>query len=402
MIIVHTATALATEIESLKAAGRKIGFVPTMGALHEGHLGLVRLARESADVVVVSIFVNPTQFAPHEDFGSYPRQVESDVETLATEGVDLVYLPTEGDIYPGGAQVTHRAGAAAEGLESDFRPHFFDGVVTVVHELFSQVRPDVAVFGEKDFQQLQVVREMVAAENLNIEIIGAPIARDEQGLALSSRNAYLSEEELKIARRLNSVLFEAAAKLKGRRGLAGIWRYISAIVFAPLIMVVMFATILVILMPNMSGLGMGILFYLGIVLYGFMLGVSFLSALICYFLKFYNIWRYLLCWVLVGILTVFVVWLWRETFDNLEPLVFGSFLTIPSSVIAGFFSWLIINPRRFEKACVRKEALDHAKTALLAAGFDKVDYVEERWGRVLAAVWLGKTRLIDNRLLAKP
>jgi pantoate--beta-alanine ligase len=184
----------------------RVAFVPTMGALHEGHISLVRLALEQADKCVVSIFVNPTQFAPHEDFDAYPRTPEQDLEQLEQAGANLVYTPTESAIYPGGTQTRVTPGPAAEGLESDFRPHFFGGVVNVVARLFDHVRPDLAIFGEKDFQQLMVIKEMVETEHLPIEIIGAPIIRDEYGLALSSRNAYLSAPELEIARKLNVIL----------------------------------------------------------------------------------------------------------------------------------------------------------------------------------------------------
>ena len=199
------------EFEALRVelAGR-IGFVPTMGALHGGHLSLVRLAAEHADHVIVSIYVNPIQFAPHEDFDAYPRDIETDLEKLEDAGVALVFLPSEADIYPDGPEVSVQAGDANDGLDSDFRPHFFHGVATVVHRLFDVVKPDVAVFGEKDFQQLQVIKEMVVDKGMEIEIIGGPIARDEHGLALSSRNAYLSEAELEIARMLNQVIFNVA------------------------------------------------------------------------------------------------------------------------------------------------------------------------------------------------
>lgn len=183
-----------------------VGFVPTMGALHEGHLSLVELAKKHSDQVVVSVFVNPTQFAPGEDFDAYPRDTDADVSLLKGAGADVVYLPEASDIYPDGAQVTVKAGDAAQGLETNFRPHFFDGVCSVVHRLFEIVKPDIAAFGEKDYQQLMVLREMVAAHDMGIEVIGAPIVRDAHGLALSSRNAYLSDEELSIARRLNVVL----------------------------------------------------------------------------------------------------------------------------------------------------------------------------------------------------
>lgn len=254
MLTADKAAALREIVSRWKAQGLRVGFVPTMGALHEGHLSLVRLALENADRVVVSIFVNPTQFAPHEDFNSYPREEKKDLKKLQDAGVHLAYVPPESEIYPDGKSSDIKPGPSAEGLESDFRPHFFGGVVNVVYRLFDQVKPDIAVFGEKDFQQLQVITEMVAAQELPIQIIPAPIARDTEGLALSSRNAYLSKEQLKIARTLNKVLFEAAKTGK----------------------------------------------------------------------------------------------------------------------------------------------LEDAKQRLLASGFDKVDYVAERWGRIFAAAWIEKTRLIDN------
>jgi pantoate--beta-alanine ligase len=258
MIIVKT----ISELQSVLHHHGKIAFVPTMGALHDGHLSLVKIAKEKADFVVVSIFVNPTQFAPHEDFASYPRTVESDAEKLRTAGVDALFLPAEHDIYPNGKESSVVPGESATNLESDFRPHFFAGVVNVVSRLFDAVKPDIAMFGEKDFQQLQVVREMVTDLKLPIEIIGAPTARDAEGLALSSRNAYLSSGEIEIARLLNKTLHQVAEKIK-----AG---------------------------------------------------------------------------------------------EN------------ENTVIA------------------------QAKDILLTVGFDKVDYIAHRWDRVLAAVWLGKTRLIDN------
>jgi len=210
MIIARSKDELAKHVKTLKSEGKSIGFVPTMGALHEGHLGLMRIAAKHADIVSVSIYVNPTQFAPHEDFDSYPRDIENDLSKLLVTGVGLVYLPRTEDIYPDGATITVKAGAAAQGLESDFRPHFFDGVTTVVHRLFDHMKPDVAVFGEKDFQQLQVIREMTETQNLGIKIIGGETARDQSGLALSSRNAYLSAEELETARLLNKVLHDTA------------------------------------------------------------------------------------------------------------------------------------------------------------------------------------------------
>lgn len=211
MNILKIADELGALVKSWKAEGLSVGLVPTMGALHEGHLSLVRLAQEQSDRVVVSIFVNPTQFAPHEDFESYPRDLAADLAALQQEGVHAVYTPAETEIYPNGQETTIKAGAAAEGLETDFRSHFFDGVVNVVYRLFDHVKPDLAVFGQKDFQQLQVIREMVEAEGLGIEIVEGPIVRDEHGLALSSRNAYLNAEELAIARQLNVILKHSEA-----------------------------------------------------------------------------------------------------------------------------------------------------------------------------------------------
>lgn len=192
--------------DTLSSVTEGIGFVPTMGALHEGHLSLVRLAQEKTDYVVASIFVNPTQFAPHEDFDSYPRDVDTDAEMLKVCGVDTLFLPDRQDLYPDGMDSPVQTGKAANGLETDFRPHFFGGVANVVSRLFDAVQPDIAVFGEKDYQQLMVIREMVTQYDMGIDIIGAPIARDKHGLALSSRNAYLNDKELDIARQLNVIL----------------------------------------------------------------------------------------------------------------------------------------------------------------------------------------------------
>lgn len=259
------------EFMALRAAcAGRVGFVPTMGALHSGHLSLVELAQNNMDRVIVSIFVNPTQFAPGEDFEAYPRDLGADLELLEAAGVDLAFVPQERDIYPGGPHISVKAGAAAKGLESDYRPHFFDGVCSVVHRLLEIVHPDVAVFGEKDYQQLMVVREMVEMRGMGIEITGGAIARDEFGLALSSRNAYLSADALKIARQMNVVLRNSSLRAGQEDGL----------------------------------------------------------------------------------------------------------------------------PRR-------PEGLLAMTDALLAAGFDKVDYVAERWGRILAAAWIGRTRLIDNCAIKK-
>lgn len=207
MKIIKTNSDLSSFRESVTG---DLAFIPTMGALHDGHLSLVEKGLQRADTALVSIFVNPMQFAPHEDFGSYPRTIEEDIKKLEGIGAHAVWLPTETDIYPNGKEITVKADPLSQYLEGEFRPHFFDGVATVVKRLFDLVKPDIAMFGEKDFQQLQVIKAMVKQYNLPIEIIGAPIVRDENGLALSSRNAYLSSDEYKIAIQLNKIIKEMA------------------------------------------------------------------------------------------------------------------------------------------------------------------------------------------------
>ena len=203
---VRTLPDLKAELAELRAGGATIGFVPTMGALHDGHLALVRHAKSLCDKVVVSIFVNPLQFAPTEDLDRYPRDEAGDVARLQSVGCDLVYLPTVDVLYPQTFVSRIEMNGPALGLETDFRPQFFSGVATVVSKLFNQVRPDVAVFGEKDFQQLAVIRAMVRDFDMGIEIIGLPTVREADGLALSSRNAYLTPEERAIAPKLHQVL----------------------------------------------------------------------------------------------------------------------------------------------------------------------------------------------------
>ncbi|MBW8304924.1 MAG: pantoate--beta-alanine ligase [Brevundimonas sp.] len=210
--VVRTIADLRQTVSGWKRQGVTVGFVPTMGALHEGHLALIREARGRADRVVASVFVNPAQFAAHEDLGAYPRQEARDAELLADVGCDLMYAPAVREMYPAGATTTISVGAPAEGLEGDFRPQMFGGVALVVAKLLNQVQPDVAVFGEKDYQQLIVVRRMVRDLDIPVEIVGSPTIRDGHGLALSSRNAYLSAEQLEVARRLNGVLAEAGAR----------------------------------------------------------------------------------------------------------------------------------------------------------------------------------------------
>ena len=192
---------------------RLIGFVPTMGALHEGHLSLVRAARSANKVVVVSIFVNPLQFGPNEDFAAYPRNEDEDVEQLADAGADAVFIPSLDDMYPPDRSTTVSVGSLAEVLEGARRPGHFDGVCTVVAKLFNIVRPARAYFGQKDAQQDAVIRRMVSDLDFDLEIVVCPIVREPDGLAMSSRNAYLSEDERDRA----TVLFRALEE--GRRRL---------------------------------------------------------------------------------------------------------------------------------------------------------------------------------------
>jgi pantoate--beta-alanine ligase len=205
MITVCTEADLRRTVKDWRQAGLPVGFVPTMGALHEGHLSLVRLARVRSDRVVASVFVNPTQFGPHEDFSRYPRQPEKDGAMLASAGCDLLFLPEVETVYPPGNTTFVDLGEPSEGLEGHFRPGHFRGVATVVCGLFNLVQPDVAVFGEKDAQQLAVVRRMVRDLHIPVEIVAGPTLREEDGLAMSSRNAYLSPEE----RRAAGVLYRA-------------------------------------------------------------------------------------------------------------------------------------------------------------------------------------------------
>jgi len=216
-LAMNTATTVAdlrAAVAEWKTDGLRVGFVPTMGALHEGHLALVRQALEAADRVVVSIFVNPAQFAEGEDFDSYPRTLEEDAAKLARTGAQLIYAPTARVMYPEGFATQVRLNGPAEGLESAARPHFFHGVALVVAKLLNQVRPDVAVFGEKDYQQLLVVRRMAADLDLGVEIAAGETVREPDGLALSSRNAYLSPAERRRAGALNVILAEFAEALR--------------------------------------------------------------------------------------------------------------------------------------------------------------------------------------------
>ena len=214
--VVRTVADLRAQVRAWRAAGLRVGFVPTMGALHAGHLSLVRLARTKVERVVASVFVNPTQFAPHEDFEAYPRDEAGDADLLAGAGCDLLFAPCVEEMYPPGASTSVTVAGVSEPLDGLMRPTHFAGVATVVTKLLNQCAPDVAVFGEKDFQQLQVIRRLTRDLDLPVEIVGAPTARAKDGLALSSRNAYLSKAERKRAPRLYQVLAEALERL--RRG----------------------------------------------------------------------------------------------------------------------------------------------------------------------------------------
>lgn len=214
-LVVRTVPALRRTLDGLRARKARIALVPTMGALHEGHVSLVRQAKKRGAKVVVSIFVNPTQFAPTEDFGSYPRTWKADVEKLAAERVELIWHPDVKTMYPDGfATRIVPEGPATAGLEDRFRPHFFGGVATVVGKLFTQVRPDIAIFGEKDFQQLRVVTQMARDLDLGVKVIGSRTVRERDGLAMSSRNVYLSPEERKIAPTLYKAMKASAARMR--------------------------------------------------------------------------------------------------------------------------------------------------------------------------------------------
>ena len=208
--VARTVKDLRKQIAKWREGGKSIALVPTMGALHEGHLSLVKLAHKNADRVVVSIFVNPAQFAPNEDLARYPRDEAGDLAKLDSVDVDLVWAPSVEEIYGQGFATRIVPEGAAEGLEGEFRPHHFGGVATVCCKLFSQVTPDVAIFGQKDYQQLCVLKQMVRDLNLPLELIGAPTKREPDGLALSSRNAYLTADERKIAPALYKAITELA------------------------------------------------------------------------------------------------------------------------------------------------------------------------------------------------
>jgi pantoate--beta-alanine ligase len=212
MKVAHTRGELRTQLLDTRGAGSDVGFVPTMGALHAGHLSLVSAARDQCETVVMSIFVNPLQFGPGEDFGAYPRREQEDVKTAEAHGVDVVFLPPVEEVHPPGRTTSIDVGELASVLEGEFRPGHFAGVATVVMTLFELVQPDKAFFGQKDAQQLAVIRRMVRDLAVPVEIVGCPTVREEDGLALSSRNAYLSATERERA----TVLFRALTAGKDR------------------------------------------------------------------------------------------------------------------------------------------------------------------------------------------
>jgi pantoate--beta-alanine ligase len=210
--VIEAAADFRATCEAARAAGRSVGFVPTMGSFHDGHLSLVRRAREERDVVAVSIFVNPLQFGPHEDFEAYPRDLDRDLALSRADGVDLVFAPPVEEMYPGGPPaVTIDAGPLAERLEGAIRPGHFRGVATAVAKLFHAVGPSTAYFGEKDAQQVAIVRRMVRDLSFPIQLVGCPIVREPDGVAMSSRNAYLTQEERAAARCLSRGLSKAQA-----------------------------------------------------------------------------------------------------------------------------------------------------------------------------------------------
>ncbi|MEG6509769.1 pantoate--beta-alanine ligase [Methyloligella sp. 2.7D] len=210
---IRTVKALRGRIARWREAGEKIALVPTMGALHEGHLSLIELARKNADRIVVSVFVNPTQFGPGEDLEAYPRDEKTDLAKLSEMAVDAVYLPKVEEMYPDGFATTVHVDRLSKGLCGESRPGHFDGVATVVAKLLIQCAPDRAIFGEKDYQQLQIIKRMVRDLDIPTEIIGAPIVREADGLALSSRNAYLSPAERESAPLLQRTLQDMASDL---------------------------------------------------------------------------------------------------------------------------------------------------------------------------------------------
>lgn len=203
------------QVNHLKSKGKKVAFVPTMGALHDGHLSLIRMAHKYADAIVVSIYVNPEQFAPHEDFGTYPRTIEADLKLCKEENVDVVFMPDTETMYGSGKKYfSIDIEELNVHLDGGSRPGYFQGIALVVNKLFNIVNPDVAVFGQKDYQQFRIIEQMVKEFNHSVELLMAPIGRAEDGLALSSRNAYLSQEERALAPSLYRALTYVAQQIE--------------------------------------------------------------------------------------------------------------------------------------------------------------------------------------------
>ncbi|MEE9273587.1 MAG: pantoate--beta-alanine ligase [Robiginitomaculum sp.] len=210
--IVKSETSLREQVQEWRRAGESIGFVPTMGALHKGHLSLVEKVKEHASKIVASIYVNPTQFAQGEDLDSYPRQVKKDAAMLKAAGCDLVYTPD--NMYAPNHTTSVTVKGPALGLETEYRPHFFGGVALIVTKLFNRVQPDIAVFGEKDYQQFLTIKHLTKDLDMPVRIIGAPIMREPDGLAMSSRNAYFDKQGRKIAGQLNVIMRACAKDIK--------------------------------------------------------------------------------------------------------------------------------------------------------------------------------------------
>src|SRR6201991_3360809 len=220
-MIARTVPVLRRTVDGFRARKATVALVPTMGALHDGHVSLMRLAKRGAAQGVGLVFVNPAQFAPSEDFSSYPRTWTSDMAKLSSEAVDLVWYPDVKTMYPHGfATRIVPEGPATAGLEDRFRPHFFGGVATVVGKLFTQCRPDVAIFGEKDFQQLRVVTQMARDLDLGVKVIGSRTVRERDGLAMSSRNVYLSPEERQTATALYRAMKDSSARIQAGEAIA--------------------------------------------------------------------------------------------------------------------------------------------------------------------------------------
>lgn len=215
MRTITTVAELRSALALLRKQDKQIGFVPTMGALHEGHLSLIRLSRQQADVTVVSIFVNPTQFGPNEDFSRYPRTLESDISMLVSVDTDLLFLPTAQEVYPEGHSSSIHVGKLGEVFEGAIRPGHFDGVATVVMSLFNIVQPHLAFFGQKDAQQIAVINQIVRDFHVPVQIVSSPTIREEDGMALSSRNRYLGEKEREEAPALSIALAVTMDELLG-------------------------------------------------------------------------------------------------------------------------------------------------------------------------------------------